>query len=99
MCSPFQFHPKPRHNLSELSDGPDGFQEGVDKQKAEQHKRNIDMKTSVDIQKVSVDDLISRYNLAELKVHAKQIGLTGVSNLNKAGLAKKIFDSANNDSN
>lgn len=54
------------------------------------------MKTSVNIQKMSVNDLISKYTLAELKVHAKQINLKGVSNLNKADLAKKIFEKSKN---
>lgn len=99
MCSPFEYNPKPRHNFPVFSDGFDPVQDWINKRNAEKHKKNMEMKTSVNIQKMSINDLISKYTLAELKVHAKQINLKGVSNLNKSDLAKKIFDSASNDSN
>lgn len=96
MCSPFQYNPNPGHNFPIFSDGFDPIQGWIDKRNAEKHKRHIEMKTSVNIQKMSVNDLISKYTLAELKVHAKQINLKGVSNLNKADLAKKIFEKSKN---
>ena len=94
MCSLFEYNPKPRHNHPVFFDGFDPVHDWINKQNAEKHKKTMEMKTTVNIKNMSVNDLISKYTLAELKVHAKQINLKGVSNLNKSDLARKIFDNS-----
>ena len=80
------------HQFPIFTNGHDPIQEWINKKNIEKCKKNIEINTLSKIQYKSIDDLISNYTVAELKVHAKHINLKGVSKLNKAELAKVIFE-------